>query len=136
MIFMANRRGLEQLQVRDVSLSVQCQPGGSVMFVNIQRFRTGLVSAILSFLPMLMMVISAVVIVHPTLAQNGASQSAPPPQTGSGSYWTPERMREAKPAMPTVPGTPRGGSAISGPSGPPGGVSGEAPQVKPNPDNK
>ena len=136
MIFMANRRGLKQLQVRDVSLSVQCQPGGSVMFVNIQRLRTGLVSAILSFLPMLMMVISAVVIVHPTLAQNGASQSAPPPQTNSGSYWTPERMREAKPAMPTVPGTPRGGSAISGPSGPPGGVSGEAPQVKPNPDNK
>jgi hypothetical protein len=135
-IFMNDRRGMEQLQVRDVSLSMQCQPGGPVMFVNIQRFRAGLVSAILSFLPMLMLVISAVVIVQPTLAQNGASQSAPPPQTGSGSYWTPEKMREAKPAMPTVPGTPRGASAISGPSGPPGGASGEGPQVKPNPDNK
>jgi hypothetical protein len=106
------------------------------MFVNIQRFRAGLVSAILSFLPLLMLVISAIVIVRPTLAQNGASQTAPPSQTDSGNYWTPERMREAKPAMPTVPGTPRDGSAISGPSGPPGGAPGEGPQVKPNPDNK
>jgi hypothetical protein len=135
-IFMNKRRGMEQLQVRDVSLSVQCQLGGPVMFGDIQRFRAALVSAILSFLPMLILVISAVVIVQPALAQNGASQSAPPPQTNSGSYWTRERMREAKPAMPTVPGTPRGASAISGPSGPPGGASGEGPQVKPNPDNK
>lgn len=106
------------------------------MFVKIQRFRAGLVSAVLSFLLMLMLVISAIVMARPTLAQNGASQTAPPAQTGSNSYWTPERMRKVKPAMPTVPGTPRGGSAISGPSGPSGGASGEAPQAKPNPDNK
>ena len=104
------------------------------MLINIQCFRAGLVSAILSFVPMLVLVISTVVVARPTLAQNGASQTAPPSQPGFG-YWTPERMRSAKPAMPTVPGTPQRGSWTSGPSGPPGGAPGQGPQVQPNPGN-
>ncbi len=104
------------------------------MRINIQCFRAGLGSAILSFVPTLVLVISTVVVVRPTLAQNGASQTAPPSQAGSG-YWTPERMRSAKPAMPTVPGTPQSGSWTSGPSGPSGGAPGKEPQVQPNPGN-
>jgi hypothetical protein len=112
------------------------------MLVNVQRFRAGFVSTILSFLPMLMLIISAIVcaivMVRPTLAQNGASQTAPPSQTGTGSYWTPERMREAQPAMPTVPGTPQSGSSTStsGPSNPSGGAPGQEPQVQPNRGNR
>jgi hypothetical protein len=109
------------------------------MAINIQCFRAGLVSAILSFLPMLLPVISTVAVVRPTLAQNGASQTAPPSPAGPGGYWTPERMREAKPAMPTVPGTPQSGSwtsTPSGPSGPSGGAPGQGPQDQPNPGNR
>jgi hypothetical protein len=103
------------------------------MPINIQRFRAGLVSVILSFLPMLVLVISTVAVVRPTLAQNGASQTAPPSQARPGEYWTPERMREAKPAMPTVPGTPQSGSWTSAPSG---GAPGQGPQDQPNPGNR
>jgi hypothetical protein len=64
-------------------------------------FRAVASSIMLSFLPMLVPVISTIVVVRPTLAQNGASQTAPPSQADPG-YWTPERMREAKPAMPAA----------------------------------
>jgi hypothetical protein len=104
------------------------------MLINIHSFRARLVSAVLSFLAMLALVISTVVVARPILAQNGASQIAPPSQASSG-YWTPERMRSAKPAMPTVPGTPQSGSWTSGPSGPSGGAPGKEPQVQPNPGN-
>jgi hypothetical protein len=100
------------------------------MLINTQCLRAGLVSAILSF--MLMLAISAVAMVQPTLAQNGASQTAPPPQTGPAQYWTPEKMREAKPAMPTVPGTPQSSSSTPGPNAPSGGAPGQGPQVQPN----
>jgi hypothetical protein len=129
----------ERLRVRDVSLSVQCQPSGPIMLINIQCFRAGLVSALLSDLPVLMLVTSTVVMVQPTLAQNGASQAAPPsssPSQAGPGYWTPERMREAKPAMPTLPGTPQSGSSTSGPSGPRGGASGQEPQAQPIPANR
>ena len=106
------------------------------MPINIQCLRAGLVSAILSFLPMLLLVISTIAVVRPTLAQNGASQTAPPSQARPGEYWTPERMREAKPAMPTVPGTPQSGSWTSAPSGPSGGAPGQGPQDQPNPGNR
>jgi hypothetical protein len=106
------------------------------MPINIQCLRAGLVSAILSFLPMLLLVISTIAVVRPTLAQNGASQTAPPSQAGPGGYWTPEGMREAKPAMPTVPGTPQSGSWTSAPSGPSGGAPGQGPQDQPNPRNR
>ena len=106
------------------------------MLINIQCFRAGLVSAILSFLPMLVPVISTVTVVRPTLAQNGANQTAPPSQARPGGYWTPERMREAKPAMPTVPGTPQSGSWTSAPGGPSGGAPGQEPQDQPNPGNR
>jgi hypothetical protein len=106
------------------------------MLINIQCFRAGLVSVILSFLPMLVLVISTVVVVQPALAQNGASQTAPPSQARPGEYWTPERIREAKPAMPTVPGTPQSGSWTSAPSGPSGGAPGQGPQDQPNPGNR
>jgi len=111
------------------------------MPINIQCFRAGLVSVLLSFLPMLVLVISTVVVVQPALAQNGASQTAPPSQARPGEYWTPERMREAKPAMPTVPGTPQpgtpqSGSSTSAPSRPSGGAPGQGPQDQPNPGNR
>jgi hypothetical protein len=108
------------------------------MLIKIEYFRAGLLSAILSVLPMLVLVTFTVVGMRPTLAQNGASQTAPRSQAGPG-YWTPERMREAKPAMPTVPETPRSGSLTSGPSGPSGpsgGAPGQEPQVQPNPGNR
>jgi hypothetical protein len=104
-------------------------------YVHRSRFRAGAASAILSFLPMLVLVTTTVVAVRPTLAENGASQTAPPSQSGS-EYWTEQRMRSAKPLMPTVRGTPQGGSAISGPSGPRGGAPGQGPQVQPNPGNR
>ena len=106
------------------------------MLINIQCFCAGLVSAILSFLPMLVPVISTVTVERQTLAQNGASQTAPPSQARPGEYWTPERMREAKPAMPTVPGTPQSGSWTSAPSGPSGGAPSQGPQDQPNPGNR
>ena len=49
-------------------LRCKCQPGGPVMLFNIKCFRASLVSAILSFLPMLVLVISIVVLERPTLA--------------------------------------------------------------------
>jgi hypothetical protein len=104
-------------------------------YIHRSRFRASAASAILSLLPMLVLVISTVVMVRPTLAENGAIQTAPPSQSGS-EYWTKQRMRSAKPLTPTVPGTPQGGSAISGPSGPAGGAPGQRPQIQPNPGNR
>ena len=104
-------------------------------YIHRSRFRASAASAILSLLPMLVLVISTVVMVRPTLAENGAIQTAPPSQSGS-EYWTKQRMRSAKPLTPTVPGTPQGGSAISGPSGPAGGAPGQGPQIQPNPGNR
>lgn len=99
------------------------------MLINIQCFRAGLVSAILPLLPVLVVAASAIAVAPPAQAQ-GAVQTAPPSQAGSG-YWTPERMRSAKPATPTVPGTPQSGSWTSGPSGPSGGAPAQEPTVPP-----
>jgi hypothetical protein len=103
--------------------------------IHRSRFRAGAGSAILSFLPTLVLVTAAVVAVRSALAEDGSSKTAPPSQSGS-EYWTEQRMRSAKPLTPTVPGTPQGGSAMSGPSGPPGGAPGRGPQVQPNPGNR
>jgi hypothetical protein len=97
------------------------------MLINILCFRARLVSAMLSFLAL---VIAIGVVAGSTWAQNGATQTAPPSQAGSG-YWTPERMRSANPAMPTVPGTPRAGSWTSGLTGPSGGASAQGPTIPP-----
>jgi hypothetical protein len=104
-------------------------------YIHRSRFRAGVASAILSFLPMLVLATATVVAVRPTLAENGTSQTAPPSQSGA-EYWTEQRMRSAKPLTPTVPGTPQGRSVISAPSGPPGGAPGQGPQVQPNLGNR
>jgi hypothetical protein len=88
--------------------------------------------AILPLLFMLMLVAWVLAVMRPALAENGASQTAPHSQADSG-YWTPEKMRSAKPLMPTVPGTPESGSAVSRPSGPTGGSPARGPEVQPNP---
>jgi hypothetical protein len=97
------------------------------MLINIQSFRAGSISAVLPLLPVLVFAASAIAVAAPAQAQ-GAVQTAPGSQAGSG-YWTPERMRSAKPAMPTVPGTPQSGSWTSGPSGPSGGAPAQGPTV-------
>jgi hypothetical protein len=109
------------------------------MCSKIENHRAGSVLAILSLLPVLPVLVfaaSAIAVAAPAQAQ-GAVQTAPGSQAGSG-YWTPERMRSAKPAMPTVPGTPQSGSSTStsGPSNPIGGGPGQEPQVQPNRGNR
>jgi hypothetical protein len=98
---------------------------------KIERHRAGSALAILPLLTMLMLAAWVIWVARPTLAENGASQAAPGPQSDSG-YWTPEKMRSAKPLMPTVPATPESGSTVSRPSGPTGGSPGQGPEVQPN----
>jgi hypothetical protein len=96
-----------------------------------ENYGTGSALAILPLLPVLVPVAWGIAVARPVLAENGASQAAPGPQSDSG-YWTPEKMRSAKPQMPTVPGTPKSGSAVSRPSGPTGGSPGQGPEVQPD----
>jgi hypothetical protein len=98
---------------------------------KIEAYGAGSALAILPLLPMLALAAWVIAATRPALAENGASQNAPHSQADSG-YWTPEKMRSAKPLMPTVPGTPESRSAVSRPSGPAGGSPGQGPEVQPN----
>jgi hypothetical protein len=67
------------------------------------------------------------------LAQRTPSAAPPGGADNSQDYWTPERMRKAKPLMPTVPGKP--GSAPEAPQANPPGPPQGAPGGKPSGEN-
>jgi hypothetical protein len=78
----------------------------------------------------LALVTAAVLAAAPTLAQDGASRTAPPSQPNA--KWTEQQMRAAQPAMPVIPGKPPGEQATPDPRGPFKGEPGQAPQTQPD----
>jgi hypothetical protein len=64
------------------------------------------------------------------LAQRPPSAAPPAGADNSQDYWTPERMRKARPLMPVVPGRPVSspdGTPQANPPGPPQGAPGGKP---------